>query len=98
MLSKSFTVVISPLSTRLIKPNFCFDLSHRRSTTVSLETRNLFIVRCRSRRRRRVVLVALGLYIVLIDCLYIVVLVALGLYIVLIRPEKKCTKTRNYVQ
>ena len=42
-LSKSFTVVIQPLSTRLIKPNFCFDLSHRRSTTVSLETRNLFI-------------------------------------------------------
>ena len=35
-------MVISPLSTRLIKPNFCFDLSHRRSTTVSLETRNLF--------------------------------------------------------
>ena len=30
------------LSTRLIKPKFCFDLSHRRSTTVSLETRNLF--------------------------------------------------------
>ena len=29
------------LSTRLMKPNFCFDLSHRRSTTVSLETRNL---------------------------------------------------------
>ena len=29
------------LSTRLIKPNFCFDLSHRRSTTVSWETRNL---------------------------------------------------------
>ena len=28
------------LSTRLIKPNFCFHLSHRRSTTVSLETRN----------------------------------------------------------
>ena len=24
-LSKSFTVVIQPLSTRLIKPNFCFD-------------------------------------------------------------------------
>ena len=22
------------------KPNFCFDVSHRRSTTVSLETRN----------------------------------------------------------
>jgi len=33
-------VVIQPLSTRLIKPNFCFDLSHRRSTTVSLETKN----------------------------------------------------------
>jgi len=33
-------VVIQPLSTRLIKPNFCFDLPHRRSTTVSLETRN----------------------------------------------------------
>ena len=28
------------LSTRLIKPNFCFNLSHRRSTTVSLQTRN----------------------------------------------------------
>ena len=39
-LSKSFTVVIQHLSTRLIKPNFCFDLPHRRSTTVSLETRN----------------------------------------------------------
>ena len=39
-LSKSFTAVIQPLSTRLIKPNFCFHLSHRRSTTVSLETRN----------------------------------------------------------
>ena len=25
MLSKSFTVVIQPLSTRLIKPNFCID-------------------------------------------------------------------------
>ena len=35
-------VVIQPLSTHLIKPNFCFDLSHRRSTTVSLETRFLF--------------------------------------------------------
>ena len=35
-------VVIQPLSTRLIKPNFCFNLSHRRSTTVSLETRNSF--------------------------------------------------------
>ena len=39
-LSKSFTVVIQHLSTRLIKPNFSFDLPHRRSTTVSLETRN----------------------------------------------------------
>ena len=39
------TVVIQPLSTRLIKPNFCFDLSHRRSTTVSLETRNPFTMR-----------------------------------------------------
>ena len=33
-------VVIQPLSTHLIKPNFCFDLSHGHSTTVSLETRN----------------------------------------------------------
>ena len=41
--SKSFRVVIQPLSTRLFKPNFCFDLSHRRSTTVFLETRNLFV-------------------------------------------------------
>ena len=40
--SKSFMVVIQPLSTCLIKPNFCFDLSHRRSTTVSSETRNSF--------------------------------------------------------
>ena len=40
--TSAFTVVIQPLSTRLIKPNFCFDLSHRRSTTVSLETRNPF--------------------------------------------------------
>ena len=30
------------LFNELIKPNFCFDLSHRRSTTVSLETRNSF--------------------------------------------------------
>lgn len=37
---KPFTVVFQPLSTRLMKPNFCFPLSHRRSTTVSLETRN----------------------------------------------------------
>ena len=28
------------LLNELIKPNFCFDLFHRRSTTVSLETRN----------------------------------------------------------
>ena len=33
-------MVIQPLATHLIKPNFCFDLSHQRSTTVSLETRN----------------------------------------------------------
>ena len=38
--SQSFSVLIQPLSTRLIKPNFCFDLSHRSSTTVSLETRS----------------------------------------------------------
>jgi len=37
-------VVIQPLSTRLIQPNFCFDLSHRRSTTVSLETRNSLVL------------------------------------------------------
>ena len=35
-------MVILPLSTRLIKSNFRFDLSHQRSTTVSLETRNSF--------------------------------------------------------
>ena len=35
-------MVIQPLSTRLIKPNFHVSLSNRRSTTVSLETRNLF--------------------------------------------------------
>ena len=29
------------LSTRVIKPNFPVSLSHRRNTTVSLETRNL---------------------------------------------------------
>ena len=39
-LSESFAVAIQHLSTRLIKPYFCFDLPHRRSTTVSLETRN----------------------------------------------------------
>ena len=38
LLSKPFTVVIQPSSTRLIKPKFCFHLSHRRSTTVSLQT------------------------------------------------------------
>jgi len=37
-LSGSFAVVVRHLSARLIKPNFCFDLPHRRSTTVSLET------------------------------------------------------------
>ena len=42
-------MVIQPLSTRLIKPNFCFDLSYRRSTTVSLETRNPFIRTCRNK-------------------------------------------------
>ena len=36
-------MVIQHLSTRLIKPNFCFHLPHRRSTTVSLETRNPFM-------------------------------------------------------
>ena len=41
-LSKSFTVVIQRLSTRLIKPNFCSHLSDPSSTTVSLETRNPF--------------------------------------------------------
>jgi len=33
---------LSPLSTRLLKAYFDVSLSHRRSTTVSLETRNLF--------------------------------------------------------
>ena len=37
-----FIVVIRPLSTRLIQPNFHVSLSHRRSTTLSLETKNLF--------------------------------------------------------
>ena len=37
-LSKLVTLVIRPLSTRLIKQNFCFHLFHRRSTTVSIET------------------------------------------------------------
>ena len=39
--SKSFTMVIQLLSTRLTRPNFYIHLSHRHSTTVSLETRNL---------------------------------------------------------
>ena len=39
-LSDSFTMVIRLPSTRFIKPNFHVSLSHRRSTTVSLETRN----------------------------------------------------------
>ena len=39
------TVVIQPLSTRLIRPkNVCFDLSHRRSTTFSLETRIAVVI------------------------------------------------------
>ena len=41
-LSKYFTVVFQPLSTRFIKPNCCFLLSHRRSTTAPLETSNPF--------------------------------------------------------
>ena len=40
---KSFTVVIRPLSTRLIKPDYPVSLSHRCRTTVSLETRNLYV-------------------------------------------------------
>ena len=36
-------LVIQPLSTGLINSNFCFDLSHWRSTTVSLESSNSFI-------------------------------------------------------
>jgi len=42
-----FTVVVRPLSRRLLKPNFHakkFSLSHRSSTTISLEIRNLFTV------------------------------------------------------
>ena len=35
LLSKSFMVVIQPLSTLLIKPNFQVSLSHQCSTTVS---------------------------------------------------------------
>ena len=41
---ESFTVVIRLFSTRLMKPNFHVSLAHRRNTTVSLETRNLFIL------------------------------------------------------
>ena len=40
------------VSNESIKPNFCFDLSHRRSTTVSLETRNLFDPKCLEGRQR----------------------------------------------
>ena len=43
-LRQSELFALTPLSTRLIKPNFCFDLPHRRSTTVSLETRNPFLL------------------------------------------------------
>ena len=39
-LTKGATRANLVLSTRLIKPNLCFDLSHRRSTTVPFETRN----------------------------------------------------------
>ena len=42
LVSKETAGVIQHLSTRLIKPNFCFDLPHRRSTIVSFETRNPF--------------------------------------------------------
>lgn len=38
--SKHLTAATQPTSTRLIKPSFCFHLSHRRSTTVSLDTGN----------------------------------------------------------
>ena len=40
---KEYEEYTNSLSTRLIKPNFCFHVSHRRSTTVFfLETRNPF--------------------------------------------------------
>ena len=45
-LSKCFTVVIRPLSTRLIK-SVSVSISHRRSTTVSLETKILFMLESR---------------------------------------------------
>ena len=51
-LSKSFTVIIRPLSTRLIKAKFRVSLSHRRSTTVSLETRILFFIITSSETKR----------------------------------------------
>ena len=38
-------LVIQPLSTSLMKPNFHYSLSRRRSATVSSETTNLFFVR-----------------------------------------------------
>ena len=39
-------MVIQPLSTHLIKPNFCFHLFQQCSTTVSLETRSPFSNDC----------------------------------------------------
>ena len=42
-LFKCLTVVIRLSSACLIKPNFYVSLSHRRSTTVSLETRKFFL-------------------------------------------------------
>ena len=42
-ISKSFTGVIKPLSTPLIKPNFHVSLSHWCRTTISLKTRNLLV-------------------------------------------------------
>ena len=41
-LSKSFTLIVWPLSTGLIKPNFHASLCHQCSATISLKTRNLF--------------------------------------------------------
>ena len=45
-LSKSFTVVIQPLSTPLIKPNFHVSIPHWCSTRVSLETRHWETLSC----------------------------------------------------
>ena len=44
-------MVTEPLSTRSIKPNSCFHLSHRRSTTVSLDTRTPFSKRYPNKKR-----------------------------------------------